>query len=91
MEDFKKAISLKNDYLAAYNNLASVKIKLKDFKGAIEDYNNILQKDAKYGYAYLNRGIAKEELRMTNEACEDWKKANELGVKAATNFLSECN
>ena len=91
IEDFSKAIMLNDDYLAAYNNIGSTKIKMKDYKGAIEDFDKLIKRDASYGYAYLNRGIAKEELRMFKEACDDWKKANELGIKTASNFISECN
>ena len=43
-----------------------------------------------YGYAYLNRGIAKEMLRDNIGACEDWKKATQLGVESAKNYTGDC-
>jgi hypothetical protein len=42
------------------------------------------------GYAFLNRGIAKEMLRDEAGACVDWKKAEELGVETAKNYNGSC-
>ncbi|MBL7893213.1 MAG: hypothetical protein JNL63_11330, partial [Bacteroidia bacterium] len=44
----------------------------------------------KYGYAYLNRGIAKEMLR-DETACKDWETAGKLGVEIGKNYASTCD
>jgi hypothetical protein len=46
--------------------------------------------DANYGYAYLNRGNAKEMARDEKGSCEDWKKAAQLGVDAANSLIGDC-
>lgn len=76
--------------MPALNNLAAAKIKEKDYKGAIEEYTKLIKQQPDYGFAYINRGIAYEELRMQKEACADWNKAKELGLKVADTFLSDC-
>jgi Flp pilus assembly protein TadD len=59
-----------------------------DLVGAINDFTQAIGIDPKYGEAYLNRGIVKEMLRDMKGACTDWKKASELGVAAAENYVN---
>jgi hypothetical protein len=48
--------------------------------------------DPNYGYAYFNRGVAKENLRDVKGACKDWNEAIQNGVTAAKQFIdAECN
>jgi len=48
--------------------------------------------DPKNGQAYYNRGIARQMLREEEEACNDWKKALELGITPAKSFIdTDCN
>jgi Tfp pilus assembly protein PilF len=68
------------------NNMASVYIKKKDYKSAVDWANKAIQADAKCGAAYLNRGIAKQMLKDEDGACTDWKKASELGVAEGKNY-----
>jgi tetratricopeptide (TPR) repeat protein len=90
--DFTKAISLKNDYVFAYNNRGNVKYKQKKYDEAIADYDQAIKLDPSYGYAYLNRGISKEMLRDELGACTDWKKAYSLGIEVAQNYIKgQCN
>jgi tetratricopeptide (TPR) repeat protein len=59
---------------------------------AIKDFDKAIALDSNYGYAYLNRGIAKELIRDHSGACIDWEKAKELGVKNGKIFFEQdCN
>ena len=72
----------------AYNNLASIAIKEKDFKKAKELTSKAIQLNAKNGPAYYNRGIALQMLHEEDACCADWKKAVELGVENAQTFIN---
>ncbi|MBI2967312.1 MAG: hypothetical protein HYY40_05805, partial [Bacteroidetes bacterium] len=61
---------------------------LEDYKSAINDCNMAIKINPQYGFAYLNRGIAREMLRYAEEACSDWKKASDLGVVSAKSYLT---
>ena len=63
---------------------------MKNYNGAIDDCSEAIKLDGNYGFAYLNRGNAKEMLRDENGSCSDWKKAAELGVAAGKGYASEC-
>ena len=68
-----------NNY--AYRGMA--KYYLKDFKGAINDYDKAIKLIPDYGEVYDLRGVAKGELLDKSGACEDWNKAFELGFNKA--------
>jgi Flp pilus assembly protein TadD len=69
-----------------------LKNKLRDFQGAIEDFNKAISINPNYGYAYMNRGIAKENIRDVSGACKDWNEATLNGVEVAKTYLdADCN
>lgn len=46
----------------------------------------------KYSFAFFNRGLLKIRMNQIDEGCEDMKKSESLGNKAATNVIKEvCN
>ncbi len=51
------------------------------------DYTKAIGLNPEFGEAYYNRGIAKEMLRDPDGAMKDWKKAAELGVKNALEYI----
>jgi tetratricopeptide (TPR) repeat protein len=80
-----------NDAIA-YNNRGNAKEKLKDYYGAIADYNKAIELDPNDAAAYVNRGIAKELIGDLNGACSDWKKAANLGHTDSAKWVNEdCN
>jgi len=52
------------------------KYDLKDFYGAISDYNKAIELDPNYAKAYYNRGLSKDDLKDYNGAIADYNKAN---------------
>jgi hypothetical protein len=65
---------------------------LKDYHGAIDDFNKAIILDAEYGSAYMNRGIGKSLLGDTPGACIDWYLAGEMGQPEANDYIeSRCN
>lgn len=81
IKDFEKALLLNDSYGPAASNLSGVYFIKKDYKKALEMADKAIALDPNYAAAYVNRGMAKEMLRDLEGACQDWKKANELGSK----------
>lgn len=86
--DFEAVLKKDPQNSFAYNNLASIAIKSKDYKKAKDLAGKAIDLDAKNGPAYYNRGIARQMLREEEASCADWKKAVELGVENAKLFVS---
>ena len=72
-----------------YYNKGISKFNIKDYKGAIADYNQAIQLKPDYAEAYNNRGSAKNDLQDKNGACLDWSKAGELGLSSAYNAIQK--
>ena len=63
------------------NTLCSVVLtgaELKEYEGAIKDYDKAIELDPNYALAYMNRGIAKAQLKQYSAAIADYDKAIEL-------------
>jgi tetratricopeptide (TPR) repeat protein len=86
--DFEAVLSKDSKNSSAYNNLASIAIKNKDYKKAKDLSTKAIDIDSKNGAAYYNRGIARQMLREEEACCADWKKALELGVTGAKTFIN---
>jgi Tfp pilus assembly protein PilF len=82
-KDFEEVLKKEPANSFAYNNLASIAIKEKDYKKAKSMAARAIELDPKNGPAYYNRGIASQMLREEDNSCNDWKKALELGVEGA--------
>lgn len=93
LRDYDKAIEIAPDFISALTNRGSLKDENGDFEGAIDDYNNVLAMDnvdlENKQMAYFNRGNSKFNLDDKSGACEDWKKAYELGADYAKQRLEE--
>ena len=64
---------------------------LKDYKGAIEDFNKVIKDYPKDGRAFIERGDLKVELKDYMGAIADYKKADSLGNKDAKIKLKNVN
>jgi tetratricopeptide (TPR) repeat protein len=97
---YDKAIEQNPTVAQAYFNRATCKSGQFKFADAIKDYDLTLQYDPKHAYAYANRGTAKINLvRNSNpnaanpskeqaaSACEDFKKALELGDTSVEDMI----
>ena len=62
-----------------------------DLSNAIKDFGKAIRVNPQYSEAYLQRGIAQlaDEYSSETSACQDWKKAAELGNKDAVKLLKE--
>jgi tetratricopeptide (TPR) repeat protein len=82
IEDFDKAIQL-NPTGQIYYNRAYSKSMIKDFRGAIQDYNNTIELEYRLAEAYFERGYCNDQINNTNEAINDYTKAIEINKEYA--------
>jgi tetratricopeptide (TPR) repeat protein len=54
------------------------KSNLQDYRGAIADYNKVIELNPKVAVAYYNRGLEKSKVGEKDSACLDLSKAGEL-------------
>ena len=75
-----------------YFNSGNAKANLKDYRGAILDFNKAIELNPKLASAYLGRGLAKILLGQKDDGCLDLSKAGELGEASAYETIKElCN
>ena len=68
------------------------KAVIKDYKGAIQDFNKAIELNPDLAEAYYNRGIAKIKSGQKDDGCLDFSKAGELGSAKAYEAIKEvCN
>ena len=73
-----KAIDLRPDYVAAYNNRGAAKNLLGKHLDAIADYDKVIQLKPDYAEAYSNRGVTESLLEKYQDAIADYDKALQL-------------
>ncbi|MDC1492786.1 tetratricopeptide repeat protein, partial [Flavobacteriaceae bacterium] len=76
---------------SAYYNRGISKHNLKDYYGAISDYNKAIELDPNLALAYNNRAISKYFINDLKGACEDAKKSASLGNDASKLIELACN
>ena len=69
---YDRAISLKPDYVEAYNSRGATKGELGRPEDAITDFDEAIRLKSDHVEAYYNRGIAKGALGQHNEAIADY-------------------
>ena len=90
IEDFDKAIELNPLDTIALQNRARLKSELRDYAGAMQDYSKIIELNPGSGKSYHARGRIKFfYMNDKSSACDDWKKADELGIADIKELLEK--
>lgn len=76
--DFAAKIDTSLQYVAFNNTAYFIKIKMKDYTGAIELFDKCLKLKPDFAYAYSNRAFCKAQLNDINGATKDIQKSIEL-------------
>ncbi len=85
IDDAEKTLSIKSKEKlwasGAYCNRGEARLRLKEYKLALEDFNNSIETDPNgdIGESYFFRGMAQERLGMLELALKDYKKADDEG------------
>jgi tetratricopeptide (TPR) repeat protein len=82
---YDSAIALQPGYVKALNNRGILRAgSMKDYNGAIEDFNRAIEADPRNSDPWLGRGTVWYFLGDMKSACSDWHHASLLGnAKAA--------
>ena len=89
--DFNKYISLDQNhkYKFVYLLRGDSRFSLKNYTGALEDYNIAIILNPKDYNAYYKRGFVNYfHLNNKKGGCSDWSKAGELGMKEAYEMIN---
>jgi tetratricopeptide (TPR) repeat protein len=89
IEDFSKAIDLNKNDTDSYFDRGMAERKSEKYKDAFSDFTYALKLYPNFGLAYYNRGLIEIELSEHDKGCQDFHKAEDLGVKKATEELSK--
>ena len=60
---------------------------LKDYRGALADYDKAIELSPAFAEAYYNRGLTHIYLGNNKQGIKDLSKAGELGIVAAYNVI----
>ncbi|QDU93525.1 tetratricopeptide repeat protein [Lignipirellula cremea] len=76
--DFRAAIKLKSDFELARVNLANALMGKKDYDGAIDIYDQLIETRAKNARYYVERGVAFRHKEDWDSAIDDFTRALEI-------------
>lgn len=83
INDFNLSINLDPTQTEAYIYRGFAKYKNKQFREAINDLNISIKRNQDFAFSYFIRGLSKINVGMKKSACEDFKRAYELGMLTA--------
>jgi tetratricopeptide (TPR) repeat protein len=87
LEDYNKAINIER-HPAYLNNRSFVNSKVGNFKNAIKDATEAINKKLDFSMAYMNRAIAYSMLNENNQAIEDFTEVLRLDDNNITALVS---
>lgn len=79
LDDIVKAIELNPKEMTYQVEHAVVNLRVGRYEESMSILNNILKEDPNYAEAYRLLGLCQIQLKKTDEACGNFKKAKELG------------
>jgi clan AA aspartic protease (TIGR02281 family) len=85
--NYSKAIEIMPSNYYAYVQRGDSKIKIKDWKGSIEDFDQAIKLGISVSFVFYERGKAKFMLEKVDEAIIDFNKAIELDSKNYSAYL----
>lgn len=88
LSDLSKAALLDPNNSDIYVNLGYARLLMDDFLGAIKEFDKAIEANPYNFTAYSNRGIAKSRLNLKTEACNDWRKAANMGHQKSMEMLN---
>ncbi|WP_046746117.1 tetratricopeptide repeat protein [Kordia zhangzhouensis] len=91
LEDYSKSISVNENQPKVYNSIGVCYAKKGKLNLALYYFEKAILYDGKYAKAYFNKGNIHDMQQNPINACENWKKAIELGyVEHLRNYREKC-
>lgn len=92
IQDYTKVLELDKTDTDIYFPLGAAKASIKDYSGALNDFDNAIKFNPNYGQAYYGRAKIKYYLGDKKSGCTDLSKACSLGIPIACDDLKkDCN
>ncbi|MCW3102733.1 MAG: hypothetical protein JWO09_1173 [Bacteroidetes bacterium] len=98
-KDYEKAISIMDEFISRYPdfknvhmiylNRGSAKSAMKDYEGAISDYNTAYAKDTTYAEAVRQRGYAKKMMGKPDAALADYELALKINPRLGNAYVNK--
>jgi tetratricopeptide (TPR) repeat protein len=98
-KEYEKAISIMDAFISKYPdfknvhmiylNRASAKSLVKDYEGAISDYNTAYAKDTAYAEAVRQRGYTRKLMGQPDAALADYNLALRINPRLATAYVNK--
>ena len=86
---YDRTISLKPNFVEAYNNRGNEKQKQGQYEDALADYDEAVRLRPDYAEAYHNRGVVKGALDRIDEARQDFENARDLAQAGGNDSLAD--
>jgi len=80
-KDFREVVAVLPDMEDAWFNLAYCLLQLHEYTESAELFGQVLLLNPDAGDAYYNRGLAHYYLYEDGAACDDWTRAQSMGVE----------
>ncbi len=91
LRDFERAVAVKPENAAGYNNRGVVYVRLGNDQAAIDDYTQALLINPEYDRAYFNRAQARGRQGNLEGAIEDYTRAIDLNPGNALAYVGRGN
>ena len=89
IEDADYALNISSKLVPALNAKGLALSEIGELEKAIKEFNLIVEIEPSFYKVFYNRGLIKKKLGDLKGACEDWKKAAELGDEEAAKLVEE--
>jgi len=86
--DYYKALQLSPDFHLSAFNLANTYLKTREYRKAIELYNEVIKIEPIFAEAFYNRGLTYIYLKESENGCMDMSVAGELGLQKAYTVIA---
>lgn len=92
LNDYEITLFQNPNFFFGYYNRAFIKLRLGEYKSAIEDLNRAIELEPEFAEAYFNLGLTKIYMDDLEGGALDLSRAGELGIVGAYNIIKRyCN
>ena len=88
INDYFKCLELAPDFLFAVYNLANTYLSTRNYRKAIDLYDQIISVEPIFAEAFFNRGLTYIYLKESENGCMDMSVSGELGIESAYNVIA---
>ncbi|NDV58357.1 tetratricopeptide repeat protein [Bacteroides sp. 519] len=89
LDDINMAIKLNPEEPTYHTELGVINLRVGRYEEAEKSFNKTISLVPDYAEAYRLKGVALQQLKKIDEACENFKKAKELGDTVVDSFIEK--